>query len=89
VLKEMLDTDEAPEAVAERLGFEAMESSDLEATVDGVIAANPEEWDGYVNGDDKRRGKLTGFFVGQIMKATKGQADGKAVTALLEAKRGS
>jgi aspartyl-tRNA(Asn)/glutamyl-tRNA(Gln) amidotransferase subunit B len=36
-----------------------------------------------VDGDDKARGKLTGFFVGQVMKATRGQADGKAVTALL------
>ena len=47
----------------------------------------PTEWDEYVSGDEKRRGKLTGFFVGQVMKATKGQADGKAVTALLEQRR--
>ena len=39
-------------------------------------------------GDDKARGKLTGFFVGQVMKATKGQADGKAVTALLRQRAG-
>ena len=37
----------------------------------------------YVNGDDKRRGKLTGFFVGKVMQASKGQADGKTVTAIL------
>ncbi|MDD9370693.1 MAG: hypothetical protein PV358_11320, partial [Acidimicrobiales bacterium] len=42
-----------------------------------------DEWARYVEGDDKARGKLTGFFVGQVMKATRGQADGKAVTALL------
>ncbi len=35
------------------------------------------------SGDDKARGKLTGFFVGQVMQATKGQADGKVVTDLL------
>jgi Asp-tRNA(Asn)/Glu-tRNA(Gln) amidotransferase B subunit len=29
------------------------------------------------------RGKLTGFFVGQVMEATNRRADGKAVTALL------
>jgi aspartyl-tRNA(Asn)/glutamyl-tRNA(Gln) amidotransferase subunit B len=34
------------------------------------------------------RGRLTGFFVGQVMKATKGQADGKAVTALLRERAG-
>ncbi|MBU6330680.1 MAG: hypothetical protein KGR18_12100, partial [Acidobacteria bacterium] len=38
-------------------------------------------------GDDKRRGKLQGFFVGAVMKATKGQADGRAVTAILDARR--
>jgi aspartyl-tRNA(Asn)/glutamyl-tRNA(Gln) amidotransferase subunit B len=87
VLKEMLDSGEAPESVASRRGFEAMDTAALEATVDGIIAANPAEWDDYVGGDDKRRGKLTGFFVGQVMKATKGQADGKLVTRLLDDKR--
>ena len=60
-----------------------MDTGALEAIVDGVIAAHPDEWAKFVAGDDKARGKLTGFFVGQVMKATKGQADGKAVTALL------
>ena len=46
------------------------------------IADNPDEWAEYVNGDDKRRGKLTGFFVGKVMQASKGQADGKTVTAI-------
>ena len=55
----------------------------LEAVVDEVIAAHPDEWAAYRAGDDKARGKLTGFFVGEVMKATKGQADGKAVTARL------
>ena len=54
-----------------------------------VIAEHPDDWTQFVEGDDKARGKLTGFFVGQVMKATKGQADGKAVTALLRQKAGS
>ena len=67
-----------------------MDTGDLEAVVDGVIAANPDDWAEFVAGDDKERGKkLTGFFVGQVMKATKGQADGKAVTALLNERRTS
>ena len=41
----------------------------------------------FVEGDEKARGKLTGFFVGKVMKATKGQADGKAVTAILQSRR--
>ena len=87
VLAEMVETGEHPEAIAKARGFEAMDTADLEAMVDGVIAANPENWDDFVNGDDKKRGKLTGFFVGQVMKVSQGKADGKAVTALLNQRR--
>ena len=72
--------------VAKAKGFEAMDTGALETVVDEVIAANPSEWEQFCAGDPKVRGKLTGFFVGQIMKATKGQADGKAATALLNQK---
>ena len=47
---------------------------------------NPDEWAAFVAGDEKRRGKLTGFFVGQVMNASKGKADGKAVTAALRSR---
>ena len=61
-----------------------MLSSDaLGSVVDEVIAAHPEEWQRFSEGDAQERGKLTGFFVGQAMKATRGNADGKAVTKLL------
>ncbi|MBW3645717.1 MAG: hypothetical protein KY441_09460, partial [Actinobacteria bacterium] len=33
--------------------------------------------------------KVTGFFVGQVMKATRGRADGKAVTRLLRERAGA
>ncbi|MGI8755167.1 MAG: Asp-tRNA(Asn)/Glu-tRNA(Gln) amidotransferase subunit GatB, partial [Acidimicrobiales bacterium] len=61
-------------SVAAAKGFEAMGSGELGSVVDEVIAANPSEWEQFCAGDPKVRGKLTGFFVGQIMKATKGQA---------------
>ena len=32
---------------------------------------------------------MTGFFVGQVMKATQGKADGKAVTRLLQERAGA
>jgi aspartyl-tRNA(Asn)/glutamyl-tRNA(Gln) amidotransferase subunit B len=89
VLAEMVASGREPEAIATELGFEAMEDSELEGIIDGIIAASPEEWEGYCSGDDKRRGKLQGFFVGAVMKATKGQADGRAVTAILDARRGA
>jgi aspartyl-tRNA(Asn)/glutamyl-tRNA(Gln) amidotransferase subunit B len=87
VLAEMVTSGEDPADIASRLGFEAMDSGALDAVVDEVIAANPDDWREFVEGDDKKRGKLTGFFVGQVMKATKGQADGKAVTAALMERR--
>jgi aspartyl-tRNA(Asn)/glutamyl-tRNA(Gln) amidotransferase subunit B len=88
VLADMVNSGGAPDDIAASHGFEAMGASELEGIVDALIAANPTEWEEYVGGDEKRRGKLTGFFVGQVMKQTKGQADGKQVTALLEARRG-
>jgi aspartyl-tRNA(Asn)/glutamyl-tRNA(Gln) amidotransferase subunit B len=88
VLAEMVSSDATPEEIAAAKGFEAMDTSALEAMVDEVIAANPGEWETFRTGDDKARGKLTGFFVGQVMRASKGQADGKAVTALLRSRAG-
>jgi aspartyl-tRNA(Asn)/glutamyl-tRNA(Gln) amidotransferase subunit B len=83
VLAEMVTSGEPPAAIAKAKGFEAMGADATASAVDQAIAANPDEWTRFVEGDDKARGKLTGFFVGQVMKATRGQADGKAVTSLL------
>jgi aspartyl-tRNA(Asn)/glutamyl-tRNA(Gln) amidotransferase subunit B len=88
VLAEQVASGRAPADIAAELGFEAMDTGALEAVVDGVIAENPDDWQQFVEGDDKARGKLTGFFVGKVMKATQGQADGKAVTALLRQRAG-
>ncbi|RPI10729.1 MAG: Asp-tRNA(Asn)/Glu-tRNA(Gln) amidotransferase subunit GatB, partial [Actinobacteria bacterium] len=73
-----------PAEVAKAMGFEAMDTGALDSVVDEVIAAHPDEWQRYRDGDDKARGKLSGFFVGEVMRATKGKADGKAVTARLK-----
>ncbi len=72
------------EAIAAAKGFEAMDVSALEAIVDDAIAAQPDAWAKYCAGEEKAMGAL----VGAIMKASKGKADGKAVTALLQSKRG-
>ena len=71
-------------AIAAAKGFEAMDVSALEAIVDDAIAAQPDAWAKYCAGEEKAMGAL----VGAIMKASKGKADGKAVTALLQSKRG-
>jgi aspartyl-tRNA(Asn)/glutamyl-tRNA(Gln) amidotransferase subunit B len=79
VLGEMLSDGGDPEEIAKARGFEALDSSVLESTVDEIIAAHPDELARLREGDQK----LMGFFVGKIMGATKGQADGKAVTSLI------
>ena len=72
-----------PKAIAAAHGFEAMESDELETLVDQLIVDHPDEWSRFVGGDDGDRKKMQGFFTGQIMKATQGQADGRAVAQLL------
>jgi len=74
-----------PAAVAKEMGFEAMGADTLAEVVAEAIAAHPDEWKRFLEGDDK----LTGFFTGAVMKMTKGKADGKAVAAELKRLRGS
>ena len=88
VLAEVVATGSSPAEVAAAHGFEALDTGALEAIVDAVIAEHPDEWAQLGAGDDKAQGKLVGFFMGKVMKASKGQADGKAATALLRAKAG-
>ena len=59
------------------------DSSALEAMVSEVIRANPEQVAQYLAADENRRKKLSGFFVGQIMKLSKGQANPQMVNDLL------
>jgi aspartyl-tRNA(Asn)/glutamyl-tRNA(Gln) amidotransferase subunit B len=84
VLKELLEAGGRPEAVAARLGYEAMGADDLAALVDRVIAGHPSEWQRYTAGEDK----LAGLFIGQVKSASDGKADLKAAAALLRARRG-
>jgi aspartyl-tRNA(Asn)/glutamyl-tRNA(Gln) amidotransferase subunit B len=73
-----------PAAVAKEMGFEAMAADSLAAVVDEVVAANPDEWARFLDGDDK----LMGFFTGKVMEATAKKANGKDVAAELRRRRG-
>ncbi len=88
VLAEMVETGDDPATIAKARGFEALDTGALEGIVDEIIAAHPGEWEQFRTGDDKARGKLTGFFMGKVMQASKGQADGKVATALLRSRAG-
>ncbi len=70
-------------AIAATKGFEALDTGSLEAHVDEAIAADPDAWQKFCNGD----GKAMGALVGLVMKASKGKADGKLVTAMLNEKK--
>jgi len=73
-----------PAAMAAARGFEAMDTSELDGFIDAAIAADPDAWAKFCAGD----GKAMGALVGHVMKASRGQADGKAVTAMLNARKG-
>ena len=73
-----------PSAIAAERGFEAMDTSELESFVDAAIAAQPDAWEKYCAGE----GKAMGAIVGHIMKASRGQADGKLVSQILERRKG-
>ena len=64
------------------------DSGALEAMVDEVIAANPAQVEQYLAADGARRKKLLGFFVGQVLKSSRGQANPPLVNQLLAAKLG-
>ncbi len=83
IFEKMFSTGEAAPVIIEREGLKQIsDTGALEKIVDAVIAANPKQLEQY------RSGKTTvmGFFVGQIMRATKGQADPAAVNELLKKK---
>jgi aspartyl-tRNA(Asn)/glutamyl-tRNA(Gln) amidotransferase subunit B len=77
---------DADEIIAARGLKQVSDSGALEAMVDDVIANNSAQVEQYLAADDGKRKKLLGFFVGQIMKASKGQANPKMINELLTKK---
>jgi aspartyl-tRNA(Asn)/glutamyl-tRNA(Gln) amidotransferase subunit B len=62
------------------------DSGAIEQIVDEVIAANPQQVENYRSAEEQKRGKMIGFFVGQVMKASKGKANPQQVNELLKRK---
>ena len=79
ILVELVANGGAPGEIAEHLGLETIDADAIEKMVLELIGQHPNEWGRYRDGDKK----VQGFFVGQIMKATSGQADGKIVNQIL------
>ena len=73
---------DAGEIVEEKGLRQITDTGAIEAIIDDVIAKNGDKVEQYRGGKDK----LFGFFVGQVMKASKGQANPGMVNQLLRAK---
>ena len=58
----------------------------LAKIVDEVIANNPKQVENYRSADEDKRPKMLGFFVGQCMKASKGQANPQELNKILKDK---
>lgn len=83
LLPKMAESGDAPETLVEREGLSQIsDEGALLKIIDDVIAANPKQLEQY------RAGKTTviGFFVGQVMKASRGQGDPAVVNRLLKDK---
>lgn len=80
VFDKMADTGKPPKKIVEEKGLvQVSDAGALEAEVDAVLAANADEVAAYKGG----KKKLMGFFVGQVMKATRGKANPRLVNEIL------
>jgi aspartyl-tRNA(Asn)/glutamyl-tRNA(Gln) amidotransferase subunit B len=85
IFLKMFASGESPRVILEREGLRQIsDAGALGQIVDQVLAANPKQIEQY------RAGKVAvlGFLVGQVMKATRGQANPAAVNQLLREKLG-
>ena len=83
VFEEMFDGGRgAAEIVAEKGLKQVSDSGELEAIIDQIMADNPAQVEQFRAGKDR----VLGFFVGQVMKATSGNANPKVVNELLAKK---
>ncbi len=89
--KEVLDhmmahPDKAVDAVIEELGLKQVsDEGALAAMIEEILTANADKVEEYKSGKEK----LFGFFVGQVMKASKGTANPGVVNKLLKEKLSS
>ncbi|MCK9504433.1 MAG: Asp-tRNA(Asn)/Glu-tRNA(Gln) amidotransferase subunit GatB [Porticoccaceae bacterium] len=84
VLQAMWDGEGDPDTIIDKRGLKQVsDSGAIEALVAEVIASSPAQVDNYRSADDSKRPKMLGYFVGQIMKASKGQANPQQVNEIL------
>jgi len=83
IFPKMFASGDAPELIMEREGLQQIsDEGALAKIVDEVIAGNPKQVEQYRGG----KAAVVGFLVGQVMKASRGQADPATVNRLLKEK---
>ena len=83
VFEEMYATGKAPKVIVEEKGLEQVaDEGEIGKVIDSVLAAHLSQADDYRKGKEK----LLGFFVGQVMKHTRGKANPKLVNEILKKK---
>ncbi len=83
VFEEMYRTGRDASAIVKEKGLvQITDESEIEQAVDDIIAKSPKEVERYKAGDEK----LLGFFVGQVMKVTKGKANPRILNELVKKK---
>ena len=81
VFDEMAASGKSAQAIVAEKGFSQIsDTGAIETVIQNVLAGNPREVEAYRGG----KTKLMGFFVGEVMKATRGQANPKTVNELLK-----
>jgi aspartyl-tRNA(Asn)/glutamyl-tRNA(Gln) amidotransferase subunit B len=83
VLVEMFNSGKSAAAIVAEQGLvQLSDSAEIDALIDEVLSANPQQVASYREGKET----LFGFFVGQVMKASRGKANPKVVNERLKAK---
>jgi len=83
VFAEMASTGEDAESIVDRKGLKQIsDTGELEGIIEAIISSNPDKVEAYRGG----KTGLIGFFVGQVMQQTRGQANPKVVNELLREK---
>jgi len=86
VLVEMFQTGKSAAAIIKEKGLvQVSDTGEIDRVIDEVMAASPNQLEQYRGGKET----LFGFFVGQVMKASKGKANPKIVNERLKAKLNS
>ena len=81
VFEEMYRTGDRPGKIVQEKGWaQILDEAEIEKAIERAMQANPKQVEDYRKGKEK----IFGFFVGEVMKQTKGKANPKLVNELLK-----